>query len=533
MRRDGWLRRAAVQWIGLGAGPLLAAVIYLLLPVSYQGSEGQSVALPHAGRATAAAAVWMATWWMTEAIPVYATALLPLALLPLVGAASMREAAAPYGHELIFLFMGGFILALSMQRCDLHRRIALLGLQLVGTQPRRMVGGFMAITAVLSMWVSNTATTIMMLSIALSVIDLVTGKGAERSTRAAGPRRQEQSAPETPALPEGDGRNFALCLLLGIAYAASIGGIGTLIGTPPNLFLASYVRDQLGLEISFVRWMGIGLPLVAVFLPLAWVLMTRVFFPIRLTHVPGGAALTRDAYRNLGPVTLAEWSTFIVFMLTAMLWIFRPLVEQIEWGGARPFAGLTDTGIAMIAALMLFVIPVDPKQRVFVMDWETAARLPWGLLILFGGGLSLAAAVERNGVGEFLGSQMGGLAGLPPVLIVVLVTALLIYLTELTSNTASTATLVPILAALAPGLGLHPFLLIVPATVAASCAFMLPVATPPNAIVFGTGYVTVPQMCKAGMWLNLLGIVLITLLTYAVAIPLMGIGAPPPAGQEG
>jgi sodium-dependent dicarboxylate transporter 2/3/5 len=511
------LNRSIVQWTGLLAAPALALLIYLLLPESYLNGQGQTVSFSHAGRATAAIAVWMAVWWMTEAIPVYATALLPLVLLPLAGAATMRRAAASYGHELIYLFMGGFILALAMQRWGLHKRVAFAVLRLVGERPRSIIGGFMLVTATLSMWVSNTAITIMMLPIAVSVIDLVMGDGSASGPSSAG----------APRLPGDIGRNFALGLLLGIAYAASIGGIGTLIGTPPNLFLASFIKDQLGTEISFVRWMGVGLPLVVVFVPIVWFLMTRVLYPVRLESIEGGAALTRDAYDRLGPMNRGEWATLTVFSLTAAGWITRPLLVNLSLGGMRPFAGLSDAGIAMIAAVALFVIPVDIGSRVFVMNWETALRLPWGILILFGGGLSLAAAINANGVAELLGNQVGALAGVPSVLLVLCVVTLMIFLTEITSNTATTATMVPILSALAPGLGVHAYTLIVPAAIAASCAFMLPVATPPNAIVFGSGHVTIPQMCRAGFSLNLIGIILITALTYAVALPLLGMGAGP------
>jgi sodium-dependent dicarboxylate transporter 2/3/5 len=507
--RSDWQIGSTVQRVGLVAAPLVAVLLYLSLPEGNGSERGQLVALTHAGRATAAVATWMAIWWLTEAIPVYATALLPLALLPLLGAGSIREVAAPYAHELIFLFMGGFI--------GLDQRIALVALRGFGTQPRRMVAGCMAVTAGLSMWVSNTATAVMMLPIALSMIG-----HAERS--AAG-----EAAPRERAPAEAEERNFALCLLLGIAYAASIGGIGTLVGTPPNLFLASYIRNQLGLEVGFAEWMGIGMPLVVVFLPLVWLLLTRVLYPIRRTEARGGPAQIRAAYRRLGPAKPAEWVTLIVFSLTATFWISRPLLARADWGGVKPLEGLSDTGIAIIAALALFVIPLDLRKRVFVMDWETAVRLPWGLLVLFGGGLSLAAAIQANGVGEFLGNQVAGFAGLPSLLVVLMVTALMIFLTELTSNTATTAALVPILGALAPAMGLDPFALIVPAAIAASCAFMLPVATPPNAVIFGSGLVTIPQMCKAGVWLNLIGIVLITALTYAVALPLLtgGLAAAP------
>ncbi len=501
--------RSVVERVGLVSAPALALLVYLLLPETYAGGEGQAVAFSHAGRVTTAVAAWMAVWWVTEAIPVYATALLPLALLPLLGASSVRDAATPYGHELIFLFMGGFIIALSMQRWQLDQRIALTSLRWFGTRPRNVVGGCMVVTAALSMWVSNTATAVMMLPIALSLIDHVQQTGAD--------------APDLDGYVTrgAEARNFALCMLLGVAYAASIGGIGTLIGTPPNLFLASYVSRQLGFEISFVRWMAIGLPVVVIFLPLAWLLLTRVIYPVPGTALQQDGVQSRDAYRRLGALKPAERATLIVFGLMAAFWILRPLLVRIELGGVRPFGGLSDTGIAMIAAVTLFVIPVDLRKRVFVMDWETAVRLPWGLLVLFGGGLSLAAAIQANGVGEFLGSQVAGLAGLPTVILVLMVTALMIFLTELTSNTASTAALVPIFGALASPLGLDPLLLVVPAAIAASCAFMLPVATPPNAVVFGSGLVTIPQMCRAGMWLNLIGIVLITALTYAVALPLL------------
>jgi sodium-dependent dicarboxylate transporter 2/3/5 len=506
-----------VQWTGLFAGPLLALVAFITLPDTYAGTGGQTVVFSHAGRATAALAVWMAVWWLTEAIPVYATALLPLAYLPVARAATIRKAAAPFGHELIYLFMGGFIIALAMQRWNLHKRFAYMTLRLVGTRPRPVVAGFMGITAFLSMWVSNTATTIMMLPIALSVIDVALS------------HHTGQSIDQTEEFGGKAGHNFALCLLLGIAYAASIGGIGTLIGTPPNLFLASYIEDNLGTEISFVRWMGVGVPLVVVFIPIVWLLLTRILFPIRIDRIEAEGTLTSQAIEDLGPMSRGEWSVFVVFALTAAAWIFRPLVAKISIGGGHPFAGLTDPGIAIIAALTLFVIPVDARNREFVMNWRTAVGLPWGLLILFGGGLSLAAAIRANGVSEFIGSQVAEFAGFPHFLLVLLVVTMMVLLTELTSNTATTAALVPILAAVAPGLGLSPYLLIVPAAIAASCAFMLPVATPPNAIVFGSGLVRIGQMVKAGFWLILIGIGLITLLTYAIVVPLLiPAGAPLP-----
>jgi len=491
------IRRSAVAWGGLVAGPVLAGISYVALPVTYFSVSGDVVSLGDPGRATAAVAVWMALWWMTEAIPVYATALLPIALFPLLGVATIRESAAPYGHELIFLFMGGFVIALAMERWGLHQRISFSVLSLVGDRASRMVGGFMVASAVLSMWVSNTATAVMMLPIALSVV------------RRAG---------------DDEGGRFRVALLLGVAYGCSIGGIGTLIGTPPNLFLASYARSELGVEISFVRWMAFGVPLVVCFLPTTWWLLTHVLYPLGDRRIEGGSEGVRIALAELGPLSRGERIAMIVFAITAVSWIARPLLVGIAWG---PFGGLTDTGIAIVAALSLFCIPVDAKRRVFAMDWQTAARLPWGVLVLFGGGLSLAAAIRHNGVGDFIGSQFASFGAMPTLALVVAIITLVIFLTELTSNTATTATLVPILAGLASGMSTAPLLLIVPAAVAASCAFMLPVATPPNAIVFGSGYVSMLEMNRAGLWLNIAGIVWITALTYLIAIPAMGISNPP------
>jgi sodium-dependent dicarboxylate transporter 2/3/5 len=480
----------------------------MALPEQFTNAAGETAAFSTAGRATAGLALWMATWWMTEAIPISATALLPIAVLPLIGAAGVGEATAPYAHPLIFLFLGGFVLSLAMERWGLHERIALGTLALIGAQPRRIVGGFMVATAGLSMWVSNTATAVMMLPIALSVIDRVA--------------RERDAPPDDP-----DGRAFALCLLLGIAYGASIGGMGTLIGTPPNLVLASFAESQLGRPIGFARWMAVGLPLVVVFLPLVWLLLTRLVFPVRMEALPGGRAFVREALSRLGPVRSPERATAAIFAATAAAWVLRPLLVRIRIGSLEPLAALTDTGIAVTAALVLFLVPArDPRggaKSTRLMDWPTARRLPWGLLLLFGGGLSLASAIQANGVGEWIGAQVGGLSALHPYLLVTCVTAAVIFLTEITSNTATTAALVPLLASVAPGLGMDPFVLMVPAALAASCAFMLPVATPPNAVVFGSDRIRVAEMCRAGFWLNLLGIVLIPLFGALVALPLLGV----------
>jgi len=501
------IQRGRIATIGWIAAPVLAVASALALPSDYVDAAGELVVLDSGARATAAVAVWMAVWWLTEAIPVYATALLPLALLPLAGATTMKAAATPYAHPLIFLFLGGFLIAVAMQRWGLDRRVALSTLRFVGARPAHVVGGFMVVTAGTSMWVSNTATSVMMLPIALGVIELAGSSEPETVDAAAAVRRQ---------------RNFAVCLLLGIAYAASIGGVGTLVGTPPNLFLASFAESQLGREISFARWMGVGIPLVAVFLPLCWWLLTRVLHPLGRDPLPGASERVAAEHAALGPLSRGEWLVLGVFLLTATGWLLRPLLVELEIGGSRPFAGLSDTGVAMIGALLLFVLPVDRRLRTFGLDWETATQLPWGILLLFGGGLSLASAIDAAGLGAFLGSLVAGLEGAPAVLLTAAVVSLVIFLTELTSNTATAATLLPILAGLAPGLGIDPLALVVPAAVAASCAFMLPVATPPNAVVFGSGFIAIAEMARVGIWLNLVGVVLITALTYALVIPLLG-----------
>jgi sodium-dependent dicarboxylate transporter 2/3/5 len=500
-----------VQRIGLFAGPALAALTAWLLPERYADAAGNVVELSRAAHGTLALMVWMAVWWLTEAIEIYATALLPIAVLPLLGAAPIADATRPYAHKLIFLFLGGFVLALAMQRWGLDRRITLLTLRGVGTRPSQMVAGIMLATAFLSMFVSNTATAVMMLPIALSMIDLV-GSRAGRPASSPGDRSE---------------RNFPLCLMLGIAYAATLGGIATKIGTPPNGLLLAFIEQTYGQSIDFFTWLRIGLPLVVVFLPITWLLLTRVLYPVTGRRIAGADELLARAYAELGPMGRGERTTLSVFAATALGWVLRPILAGgvPEYGVPALVPGLSDAGIAMLAAIALFVIPVDRSLRRFVMDWETARRLPWGVLILFGGGLSLAAAVRTNGVDAYLGNLAHALGSLPPVVLVMGVTALVIVLTELTSNTATTATLLPVLAGAAPALGVHPYLLIVPAAVAASCAFMLPVATPPNAVIFASGFVSIPEMSRAGLWLNLVGVALVTMLAFLVVVPVLGVPA--------
>lgn len=502
-------RSHAARWIGLGLAPLLALLVWVLMPREVLDAAGATI-MGKQGGVVAAVGVFMAVLWVTEALPIAATALMPIVLFPLLtsGDISVKLATAPYANHIIYLFMGGFMIALAMERWGLHRRLALNIVLLVGTKPAALVAGFMIASALLSMWVSNTATVVMMLPIALSVIALV--------------RREIEKTGE--AIPTGAGGqfNFAVCLLLGTAYASSIGGVGTLIGTPPNLLMASHLAQQ-GVEVSFARWMLVGVPFVIVFLPIAWVVLTRFAFPIKIREIPGGRELIRRELDAQGPMSRAEVAVLVVFVLTALLWIFQPLIKKISFGAAHPspFGGLEDSVIAVGAALVLFGLPIDWRRGVFLLTWEQAVKLPWGTLILFGGGLSLADAVKTSGVAAYIGYGVQAMGDVPTWVVVLAIITLLVFLTELTSNTATIATFLPILSAIALGLGVAPVLLIIPATISVSLAFMMPVATPPNAIIFGSGEITIGQMCKAGMWLNIIGIILVFVLTYLDVIPML------------
>jgi solute carrier family 13 (sodium-dependent dicarboxylate transporter), member 2/3/5 len=495
--------------IGLFAGPVLAVIVYFLLP----GGDG---GLAHAARACGGIATLMAVWWMTEALPLEATALLPLVLLPLTGVYAetpFKKAAAPFADPAIFLFLGGFMIALAIERWGLHRRLALLTLLAVGTSPARLVGGFLLATGAVSMWISNTATTVMMLPIGLSVVKLLIGRlsGAD-----------ERSKP--------DAAKFASSLLLGIAYAASLGGFATLVGTPPNIYFAGYMREQ-GLAIDFGRWMLFATPLSILYLLIAWWLLTQVLFPVRIKTIPGGRELILEEYRKLGPLSRGEWIVLAVFLCTAGLWmrdvpnVIPYVKEPWSWVTAHSpiFKVLDDSIIAMTGAIALFLIPVDLSKHVFALDWKTAVKLPWGVLLLFGGGLSLAAALTDSGLARWIGQQVSIVAALPTFWQIVLIVALIVFTGELTSNLAAVVALLPILFEVARGLDVDPLLLCVPAVVAASCGFMLPVATPPNAIVFGSGYIRLGQMVRAGFWLDLVAVVLIPIFTYLVGSAVLGI----------
>lgn len=453
-------------------GPAVFLVV-LALPIP-QG-------MPDAAWKVAALAAWMAVWWSREAVPVPVTALLPIILLPLLGVAGVTAAAAPFAHPLIFLFLGGFLIAAGIQRWGLHRRIALSLVLRLGTRPSRLVAGFMVATAFLSMWVSNTATTMLMLPIALSVIDqLNAGEGRE---------------------------NFARALLLGVAYSASIGGLGTLIGTPPNALLAAIASETYGIQIGFARWMLVGVPLVLVMGPLVWLGLTRFVFPVPADLGAGGHTHAADLLRELGPLTRPERRVAIVFGLTVLSWLTRPLLQDVPG-----LSGLSDTGIALAAGMALFVLPSGDEKGGRLMTWRHAAILPWGTLILFGGGLSLAEAAQTSGLAQWIGEAMGAITNWPALAIVAAIVAVVVFLTELTSNTATAAAFIPLMGALAATAGLPPLELMAPVAVAASAAFMLPVATPPNAIVFGSGAIGMGEMMRAGFWANLLSIATVSLL---------------------
>jgi sodium-dependent dicarboxylate transporter 2/3/5 len=442
------------------------------------------------GWRTAAVGTLMAVWWMTEAIPIPATALLPLALFPLLGVLDMPTAAAPYANELIFLFMGGFLLAAALERWGLHRRMALGIMWRVGTSPSRLLLGFMLSTAFISMWISNTATAAMMLPIALAVGQMLKPKDdAERPYR------------------------FGVALMLGVAYSSSIGGIATLIGTPPNAVFAGAASELLDVQIGFTQWMAVGTPLAAVMLPVTWLLLLKLYPPGTLS---GDAGLVIENERaGLGPASRGEKIVAAVFVGTALAWILRAEKQlgTVTIPGIETWAPfVADSTVAMIAAALLFVLPVDWRRGEFALDWRSAKNIPWDVLVLFGGGLSLARGMEVSGLAAWIGGVVSVLGTVPTIVVVLAITTLVVFLTEVTSNTATATMAMPVVAGAAMGLGMDPLLPMAAVALAASMAFMLPVATPPNAMVFASGYVTIPQMSRAGFWLNLCSISAITLL---------------------
>ncbi|UMZ74822.1 SLC13 family permease [Natranaerofaba carboxydovora] len=473
------------QKVGLFLGPLLF-VIFLLIPTP-PGME------PEAQRVLASTA-WVACWWITEAIPIPATSLLPVVLFPMTGALGASESMAPYANPNVFLFLGGFTIAVCMESWNLHRRIALNIINIVGTSPTRLILGFMVATAFLSMWISNTATTMMMMPIGLAVIVKVAEIVQKKDMQGIDVRKGYFK--------------FGTGLMLSIGYAASIGGVATLIGTPPNITFAGVADEMFGQTIAFDQWFMYGLPLSIVFLLIAWLYMTKIAYPPEMSDLPGGKEVIQNELKQLGKITSEEKKIAVVFAFVAIAWISRSfLLEDI-------FPMIHDATIGILGAVITFLIPVDISKGKFLNSWETAVKVPWGILLLFGGGLSIAAGFSETGLAVWIGERLSILHGTQMIIIMLAVVALVIFLTEITSNTATTSMMMPIMASMAAAMQVHPYALMITAATAASYAFMLPVATPPNAVVFGSGYITIPQMAKAGIWLNLIAIVVITVLVY-------------------
>jgi sodium-dependent dicarboxylate transporter 2/3/5 len=448
--------------------------------------------LSQAGWMAASVGVLMAIWWATEAIPIAVTALLPIVLFPILDVATIQDSTAPYANKVIFLFLGGFIVAFAMQRWNLHKRIALTVLQHVGGNGRSLVGGFMVAAAAVSMWVMNTSTTMMMLPIAVSIITVIHTTVTD--------------------LDDDAKKDFQYSLLLGVAYGATIGGMATLVGTAPNAILVGFMQETYGTEIFFSNWMLVGLPLTALMLPLAWVVLTRFAFNVDFhTSAEGKAELARMK-EELGPMSTPEKRVAAVFLTMALTWVFRPLLVKVPG-----LAALDDSAIAIAGAVALFIIPSGKQEDPLLLRWRYAEQLPFGVLLLFGGGMSLARRVSETGLATWIGGSLEAVGSLPLPVIVIIAATMIIFLTELTSNIATTTTFLPVVGAVAIQSGFDPIVVAVPVTFAASCAFMLPVATPPNAIVFGSGMLTIPKMVRAGMMLNIGGIFLVSLVALYLA----------------
>lgn len=470
---------------GLFAGPIaFLAILFFFQP------EG----LSKEGTAVLASTVWIAIWWITEAIPIAATALLPIILFPLTSALQLQATTTSYGHRYIFLYIGGFLLAIAIEKWGLHKRIALNIIHAIGTNVTRIILGFMIATAGLSMWISNTATSVMMLPIGMAIIAQLR---------------------DNPATAENENTKFGKALMLAIAYSASIGGMATLIGTPPNLVLAGVVQELYAYEITFFQWIRFGLPISLLLLFLCWFYLTRFAFRFEQKQFPGGREEIKKQLTTYGKIGYEEKWVLLVFTITALAWISRSFFQQ-QLG---LFPQLDDTIIAMIAGLTLFLLPSQNKGE-RLMNWKDTKELPWGIILLFGGGMALAEGFKSSGLAVWVGSQMTLLDGAAIILLVVVLVAAVNFLTEVTSNIATTSMMLPILAPMALAINVHPFILMVSATVAASCAFMLPVATPPNAVVFGSGYLRIPDMVRTGIWMNLISIVLLSIFVYLL-LPLV------------
>jgi len=481
MNNQNNVRAFTAKSFGIFIGPLAAVSIFLLFQPPELNQQAVTVA---------AIAVWMAIWWATEATNVAVTALLPLVIFPVLGVSTMAEVARSYAHPIVYLFLGGFIVAIAIQKSGLHERIALFIFYMAGVNASAIVGGFMLAAALISMWVSNTSTTLMMLPIAISLIHVVRRSMAE--------------------LTEQQGRNFEVSMFLGLAYGSTCGGVATLVGTPPNVLMAGFMQSTYNIEIDFARWMIIGLPLAAIMLPVIWFMLVKVLYPVNFVASDSTRDYLASKFKGLGPLGITERRTAILFALLVLGWLLRkPIMGLIN------AAELSDALIAMTAAIAAFLIP-SGKGSEALISWEDTKQLPWGVLILFGGGLALATAMTNTELTLWLGQQLSPLVSLNTALFVLASCAFIIFLTELTSNTATTATFLPVMAALAIETGNDPLIFVIPMTLATSFAFMLPVATPPNAIVFSSGYVSIRDMMRAGFILNLIGVVLLSVLAVTL-----------------
>lgn len=468
--------------IGLFLGPILFILVRLVIEVEGLSDEANAIL---------ASTLWIATWWITEAIPIAVTSLLPIILFPLSGGLSISETSSSFGHRYIFLYLGGFILALAIEKWNLHRRIALKIISLIGTNVRKIILGFMVATSFLSMWISNTATAVMMLPIGIAIVKQMSNlKSTDKKENII----------------------FGKSLMLSIAFSASIGGIATLIGTPPNLVFAGILQEIYNVEISFLKWFIFGLPISILLIIISWLYLTRIAFNFKQKEFKEGELEIKNELNNLGKISYEEKVVLSVFILTGMAWISRSFLLNIF------IPSLDDTIIALICGVSLFLLKTKNKNgfKERIMNWEDAVKLPWGVLLLFGGGLAIAEGFQSSGLANWIADNLTKLNGFSLIIILMVVIAAVNFLTEITSNLATIAMLLPILAPTAIILDVHPFILMVAATLSASCAFMLPVATPPNAVVFGSNYLKISDMVRVGILMNLISIIIILIMVYYI-----------------
>jgi sodium-dependent dicarboxylate transporter 2/3/5 len=499
-------KRIIKNYYGLILGFLVFFALLFLIP---------DTSMPVSSKRMAATALLMAVWWITEAIPIAITALLPIILYPILKLMPTSMVTLNYGHHLIFLFLGGFIIALTIERWKLHKRIALNIINLIGTNQRLIILGFMIATAFLSMWISNTATTMMMVPIGLAVISQISGSiGREKFEKGE--------------------NNFPLALMLAIAYSASIGGIATIIGTPPNVIFVGILKSNFPLapEISFIQWMLFALPFSLTFLPLAWFYLVYIAVPVGKDKSDFKAEIMKEEINTLGIMSKAEKLTLSIFITTGLLWLLRSDLDLgtfkiTGWANLLGLQGYVhDSTVAIFMAILTFIIPSGQEEGgkiQMLMNWTWARRVPWGILLLFGGGFALANGFQESGLTQWMGEQLKAFHFLPLILMILIVSAMATFTTEFASNTAMASTLLPILAGLSLALEINPMILMIPATISCSTAFMLPVATPPNAIVFGSGYIRIKNMVKIGLVMNFLGLLLILAFVYLLAEPIFGI----------